>query len=202
MSLRRWFSVSVMLALTLLVVSGAAARSLLRSTASARPDGKAPGSLFPLNAGIEIHREFAFLSVDPDNGKSDAHGIRPAVVVNEFVTGGLAGCLGGIVGGAAGGGVFLLTGNRDLDHLLTYWSVGVAAGFSGGCAVGICRAGAQGGQDGSFGYSLLGAALGLVPGLYLYDRVDNLAPAIICPLLGGVVGYNASVYQRAHRSQD
>lgn len=118
--------------------------------------------------------------------------------------------VGGVVGGGlAAGAVCLCYSPSNDPGPFAYFGrtmvglAGITIGYPIGCAAGICAIGKIAQQDGTFGYSLLGAALGTpialglaFAAIKLEERGDGgillLIPAFLAPPAGAVIGYNLS----------
>ena len=117
--------------------------------------------------------------------------LRVGRIAVETLLGTGFGALAGLVGAYAGLNVDLLSGHEAGAG----FHVGTAFGFTLGAAPGVWIAGNAMGGDGSFGWSLLGSALGTGVSsaiLAVDDSTPTLVLAALLPVAGGVVGYELS----------
>lgn len=117
--------------------------------------------------------------------------LRVGRIAVESLLGTGFGALAGLVGAYAGLNVDLLSGNEAGAG----FHLGTAVGFTLGAAPGVWLAGNAMGGDGSFGWTLLGTALGTGVSsamLALDDSTPTLVFAALLPVAGGVVGYELS----------
>lgn len=132
--------------------------------------------------------------------KGRAAAIRVGRVAVEAVLGAAMGGVVGLLGAYGGLNVDLLTGHEAGAGL----STGLALGYTLGVAPGVWLGGRAMGGDGSFGWTLLGTAVGtgISAGLLaIDDKPAMLAFAATVPIATAIVAYELSSHLRRPKAE-